>query len=367
MRYYSIKITNPESGEVVRPRSLSALQLTDTYSSYVNGRTLPGALNVELNIPLYNYATPLQGSFVRVWGVSIEELGQANNLAKHNIVIKAGMQKGLPLAKPGQAGVIVVGTIFQAFGNMIGTDRTLDMIILPPTGVGGVPLNFSFIWPKDTPLSSAIRATLQVALPGYEIKMSISADLKMSSEQTGIYTKLSDFATAIQRLTRQKLFAGFQTLSGISYKGVEITIKERTVLVYDGTEDYSKNSYSNPIKIAFEDMIGQPTWITATSINFKTVMRADISVADYIKMPEKLNSPYVLTVPGAAFPGTPARSDSAFKGVFVVQKAHHFGNFRQADAASWVTSYDAVFVPPSAATIEANNQAKINAAFNAPS
>ena len=143
-RYYAITITNPKTGEVVRPRTLAKLNLPETYTSYVNGKTLPGALNVELNIPLYNYATPRQGAWIRVWGVSNAELAQANDLNDMEIVIKGGMQKGLPLAKPAQNGVLAQGKIFQAYGNLIGVDRTLDMIIMPSVGTQTKPLNFSF-------------------------------------------------------------------------------------------------------------------------------------------------------------------------------------------------------------------------------
>lgn len=366
MRYYSIKISKPGSDEPIRPRAFASLNLPDTYTSFVNGKSLPGAMNVELNIPIFNYSTPRQGSFVRVWGVSNEELGQGNDLEGLDIIIKAGMQKGLPLAKPAQAGVIVIGTIFQAYGNMIGTDRTLDMIILPPTGIGNKPRNFSFNWPKDTPMGQAIKATLQVAMPGYEIKVAISDSLTMSSNQVGVYDKLETLAAVVSQLSRQKQFLGIKRQSGAPYSGVSITIKDKTIIVYDGTADYGKSAYGNPTKIAFEDMVGQPTWIAGSTINFKCVMRSDISVGDYIKMPEKLQSPYVLTTPGAAIPGQPSRTKSSFEGVFVVQNMHHWGNFRQVDAASWVTSFDAVFDPSPSASVEKANQAKIAAAFNAP-
>lgn len=364
MRYYSIKISKPGSSEPIRPRAFASLNLPDTYTSFVNGRSLPGALNVELNIPLYNYATPRQGAFVRVWGVSNEELGQGNDLEGLDIIIKGGMQKGLPLAKPAQAGVLVMGTIFQAYGNMEGTARTLDMILLPPTGVGGLPLNFCFSWRKNTPMADMIRSVLQTAMPSYDLKMAISDKLVMSSDATGIYSKLNDFSAAIKKLSMQKQFAGIGTLSGGPYAGVEITIKDRTLLVYDGTADYGAATAASPKQIAFEDLIGQPTWIDGTSINFKCVMRADLSVGDYIRMPSKLTSPYVLTVPGAAIPGTPARTKNSFEGTFVVQYMQHFGNFRQADAASWVTSFNAVFAVPPAQSTEQANQAKIRAAFN---
>lgn len=346
MRYYEIIITNPKTGEIIRPKGFERLRLDATYSSFVGGKTLQGALNVEFNMPLYNFATPRQGSFARVWGVSNEELSQANRLADFDITIKAGMQKGLPLAKPQQNGVIVKGKIFQAYGNAVGTDRTLDLILMPSVGSRNAPSNFSFKWPKGTPLSDALKATLQVALPDYQIKMSISADLKSAADQTGVYGSLVEFSTMVKRLSLGSQFAGIRPMGGGPYPGVEITVKDKTVLVYDRTSNYGGATESDPLAIAFEDLIGQPTWLGPATINFRCAMRADISVGDYVKLPEKMTSPYVLTSQQAAIPGSPSRNTSTFKGKFVVQYVQHFGNYRQPDAASWVTSFEAVPSPP---------------------
>ncbi len=345
MRYYDIRITKP-SGELVRSASFARLGLTNTtFTSVINGRNLPGALAVEINVPAAHYHAFEGGSYVRIWGLSIRELSQSNDLSNCRIVVKAGMSRGLPLAKPQQSGIIAQGKIFQAFGNWVGTDQSLDLQMLPAdTGTQAAPKNYSFVWQANTPLREAIETTLAAAMPGQRPTIAISDQLKMAAPQWGIFGMLQDFAKAISQLTTQSQFNGIRQLSGATYQGVKIIVKDNRVLVYDGTVDYSANTYVRPKAIAFEDMIGQPTWISPTEVNFKTVMRADVSVGDYVRLSPQLTPPYVLTSPGAAIPGAPSRNDLTFRGTFKVTRMQHFGHSRQPDAASWCTSFNAAFI-----------------------
>src|SRR5579875_2215617 len=145
MRYYSIIISDPATGQVLVPdpvtRKFTRVEpgpLAATYTSLAGnpalGVTLPGALNIELDVPVSPMSTPLAGSYLRVWGISLQEIAQWNDLQGKAIDVYAGMQKGLPLAKPQQAGLIFHGKIFQAFGNWQGTNQTLDLIINPDLG-----------------------------------------------------------------------------------------------------------------------------------------------------------------------------------------------------------------------------------------
>lgn len=355
MRYYSIEIRN--KGELIRPASLASLKLPETFASTVNGRNLPGALMVELNLLSYNYHSFEGSSYVRVWGVSLQELAQSNNLSGYDILVKAGMSKGLPLAKPSQAGIVAQGKIQQAFGNWIGTDQTLELQLLPGTGSGIGPRNYSFNWPANTPLSQAMETVLAVALPReYRVKMAISQDLKFGAAQWGTYGTLEDFAAAVFKISMMSQYQGIVPLSGGKYEGVRITIKDKTVLVYDGTQDYSTNSYNTPKQILFEDLIGQPTWMQGNELNFKCVMRADLSVGDYVKLPQGLSSPYVITTPNAAIPGAPSRNKLTFTGTFKITRMQHFGNSRQPDAASWCTVMNAALITSS---LDASNPAQV--------
>jgi hypothetical protein len=103
------------------------------------------------------------------------------------------MAKGLPLADPTQAGLLVQGTIQQAFGNWEGTNQTLDIIIIaggqgasgPSIGNPDFPGNYPFICPKGTPLANAIKNTLSTALPNLTQSINISPRLVMNSDQPG--------------------------------------------------------------------------------------------------------------------------------------------------------------------------------------
>lgn len=329
MRYYSIIITDPKSGQVLTPTSLKAAGVTgQTYTSYVNGQTLPGALNVELNVPVTSFGTPLGAGYVRVWGISIQEISQANDLAGKNIQVFAGMQKGLPLAKPAQAGLILNGMISQSFGNWVGTAQTLDLIVTAGLGTVADPKNYVHHWLKGTKLADAITATLTAAFPDYTVDVKISDELVLTETDVGFYGTPEEYAAYVEQLST--------SIIGGTYQGVKITLREKTFVVRDGTAPTS------PLQILFEDLIGQPTWIDPLTLQFKTAIRADIAIQDYVKMPPTV----VTTTAGGAQPfGSTINNNSIFQGTFQVTQLTHFGNLRQPDAESWNTTFNAVGNP----------------------
>ncbi|EBI9507420.1 hypothetical protein DLQ11_09155 [Salmonella enterica] len=91
----------------------------------------------------------------------------------------------------------------------------------------------------------------------------------------------------------------------------------------------------NPVQIEFTDLVGQPTWIQFGTVSIPCVMRSDIQVGDYIRMPKKLR-PMIQASSYSQF-----RDDSAFTGDFLVSSVRLVGNSRQPDANSWVTVIEA--------------------------
>ncbi len=355
MRYYKIKITNPKTGQIIRPAYFENSLIASnpavegsgadaSYTSYIDGINIPNALNVEIDIPVAPYAIPQPNSWLRIWGVGLSELSQATDLQDCNISIYAGMKKGLPLAKPEQSRLpIVEGKIFQPFGNWIGTAMTLELGIQPATGTVAQPINIVLDWRSGKQLGPAIKQALRTAFPRLNPpEVHISDRLVAPNDQIAPYATLTALAQYVQAFSKDRLYAGIRPMAGGEYPGVKITIRGKTILVYDGTKDFGIATFSSPIEIAFEDLIGQPTWLAPNVINFKTVMRSDLGVSDYIKMPASLITPFVQTTPAAAYSNVPSRKSSTFKGKFWIQSVHQFGNFRQADAASWVTSFNAV-------------------------
>jgi len=315
MRFYRIDITDQNTGKPIYLQSLKQ----PLSSLLPNGITNPGALTIALDVPVYPGHVGDTKSYVRIWGVGLQDIGQAMDLNGKNIVVHAGMAKGLPLANPQQAGLLVQGGIIQAYGNWIGTEQTLDLLIGPPTGSPSAPQNFTFTWQAGTPLSVAIGNTLRSALPGMKQQISISANLVLGYTETGYYESLRQFAGWVNQRTIPLLGAGSQ--------GVQIGVRGDTVVVWDGTV-----APPSIKKIAPQDLIGQPTWSQPGEVTFQTVMRADIGLQDVISLP-----PTIITQTSSSWLRFQDRT--SFTGNFTVQRIHHFGSYRQPEAASWNTTF----------------------------
>lgn len=337
MRYYAIRITDPSGNLITTPSSVPGSGFT--YTSFAGNKSLPNALQVDFDIPLAPYATPLGGAIVRIWGVSLQEISQAVQLnpkftagsdapVGFDIAIYGGMQSGLPLANPKQAGLLVQGSILQAFSNWIGTDMNLDLIVAPSFGTAAAPKNIVFNWKAGTPLSEALATTLSTAFPGVKQNIRISPNVVVNNDEVGFYPTLEQFAMYVKQVSI--------SVVGGSYQGVDIFLSNGVFEVFDHTTDVT------PKQIAFQDLIGQPTWIEDTTIQFKCAMRGDIAVGTYIRMP-----PAIVTTTAAA-PTALVNLKSTFAGSFFISLVRHVGSFRQPDAASWVSVFNATAPPVSA-------------------
>ena len=344
MRYYNLIISDPNSGKVWQPTAagdgFTQGSTGSTFSSLgSNGQTIPGALNVEFDIPVYPYHAFQGNSMITVWGVGLGMLSQAANLNGANITLAGGMQPGLPLATAAaqdkQTGILIQGTVFQAYGNWQGVNQTLHLVC-NPGAANQNDQNINWNWPAGTPLASAINQALQGAFgSSYKIDTSaISPNLILANSEQGQYTSLANFSSMIADMSLKIGTPIFGPNS--NYQGVSITIRGGTIVAYDDTKPAAVKA------IKFQDMIGQPTWIDAATVNFKVMMRADIAVGSRISFPTGVYPPYVLTSEAAAVPNAPSRSKSAFQGTFTVREIHHFANFRQSDADSWATAISAV-------------------------
>lgn len=311
MRYYKIEIRDADGGDVRR-----------SWTSWSNGRNDPGALNIELDIPVFAFASPAGTGFLRIWGVSLQDIGQASDFNGKRISVFGGMQAGLPLANAQQSGLLVEGYVFQALGNWIGTSQTLDFMIQVGSGTDAQPKNLSLNWKKGDKLSSAIGSVLKTAFPDNKQDINISDKLVFSEDQVGYYSTMTQFAQFVKKIS-------LSIVGGTDYAGVDIFQTENSFKVYDGT------TKGTPRQIDFKDLIGQPTWLSPLTIQMKNVMRADLKVGDSIIYPSS-----AITTIGAAGASPRINSKSVFQGTFQISQIRHVGNFRQKDAASWVTVVD---------------------------
>lgn len=291
-----------------------------------DGSNNPGALLVELDLPMANLFDPDNNAWVRIWGLGIAAIGNAFNLNDANISIAVGMSKGLPLANPAQQGVVVKGSIFQAFGNWQGTDQTIDLNIVAN---GAAPMQgnaFVFNWTAGTPLRVAIAQMLSIALPTMKQSISINPALVLAANETGYYTSLPQFAQYINART--------QPIIGGTYSGVQMTSDGTTVRVWDNAVAPT----NAPTAINFQDLLGQPTWIEPLTISVKLVMRGDIRLGDVITLPQSL-------VTQTQASQLRLIDKTTFSGNYLVTQIHHYGNSRQPDAASWNTTIQATPQP----------------------
>lgn len=343
MRYYSLAITRNDGslytfksiGAAAAPGVTLTSLLPSGPQSPITGLTNPAALTIEMDIGIANVTDPdnSQGAYMRIWGLGLQDLGHASDLNGLNISLSAGMARGLPLANPQQAGVIMQGQIFQAYGNWVGTSQTLDMVFYGGgAGVGSpdTPGNYPFVMPAGTTLAKAIANTLSIALPNLPPSISISPNLTLNYDVTGHYPSLATFASFVQALSQG-------IIGGTTYPGVTISITNgQAINVFDGL---GPTPISAVKAIAVSDLIGQPTWIGAQAVSVKTVLRADIHVGDQISLPQTIFTQSQAAI--QQFSSNP-QSSLTFSGIFWVSQVHHYGNSRQPDAASWTTVYQVV-------------------------
>ena len=240
-----------------------------------------------------------------------------------SISVYGGMGKGLPLANPAQAGLLVSGTINEAFGNWQGTDMTLDMYVVAGNLTGNQLANLAVEWPAGTPMADMIKKTLNLAFPGYKQQITIDPSLVLPNAETGFYGSLISFSQYVMDISRHI------KAKDTAYPGVRITMVPGNIFVVtDGT------TQTTPKQIDFTDLIGQPTWFDSANINFTCVMRADIKGGDYIQLPNTMQTSTQGSVLGT-------RDQLAFQGTFWVRSVRHVGRFRNPNGASWVTVFDA--------------------------
>ena len=214
------------------------------------------------------------------------------------------------------------GYIFQAFGNWIDTDQTLDLVIMPgaaatssnPGGIGtlAAPRNLVLNWKANQSFSDAIKSTLSTAFPGSTVTVNVNSNIVRPNDEVAFFPTLEQFSQYVRQTS-------FDIVKTAGYAGVTIVPSAGAFNVFDG----SQAQQGAQKQIAFEDLIGQPTWIEAPNISIKTVMRADLSVGDSISLPQ------TVTTNSQASLSSQVNQQVAFQGGFQIVSARHVGNFRQ--------------------------------------
>lgn len=336
MRYYDIQVLDSSGAQVKH------------WTSHPNGNQQPpdgGALKVEIdafNAGQQTGGVPLPGSFVRVWGISLDDIGQASNLNGKDLVLKGGMGVGLPLANANQAGVLVQGHIQQAFANWIGNTMTLDMLLVAGSVAAGTGAaqNFVVNWPKGQQLSTTLKSLFSTLFPTAKLNINISDSLVQAYNElhfVGTWAQLSDYLIEQSRRlmnTGPALAAQWNTPANAlsRYPGVQVHLDGDTINVFDGTTPQS------PRQITIYDLVGQPTWIGPQTIQITCVMRGDIKVGDFVTLPKTR----AVVTAASLSPYSQQRQDLIFNGTFLITRVHHVGNYKDPGPLGWVTAFDAI-------------------------
>lgn len=342
MRYYKIVLTSPTSNTDSGSSTTTTANKSLTFTTHPNGVTSApdmGALHVIMDLPITTFDQPNGAAYVEIRGVDIQTVSQASNLQGYNVKIYSGMGTGYPLAKSSQSGLTLIGTVYQAFGNWVGTDMSLNLLIQPfnEAITQETHPNFVWHWQKGQTIQDAINKCITAAMPGYTCKFSLASNLVGDHDDVGFYNDFNSIAEIILNASRSVNKAS-------DYYGIQFFVSGQTFYFFDNS------SSSSPKKIEFTDLVGQPTWLGPVSlpkIIFQTVMRSDIAMNDVITMPlfnqpgSKTLSGYGTIAPSGQSIQTP-KDRALFQGNYQITSIRHIGDSRNPDGNAWVTVFEAI-------------------------
>jgi hypothetical protein len=341
MRFYSIIITQPEIipawapskaynflAEGVTPKaekSKNPGQVVVRWDSFdlTTGDHNPNCPMVVFDIQAAPLNMPVNNSVVRIFGVPLYEIGQAWQLIGKNIAIYGGMSEGLPLANKFQAGLLAKGTIYQSFGNWVGTEQSLDLAIAP---AASLPTPITLEYKPKTPLGTMIKNTLNKYYPQLPVDMS-----QFDNSQAVIYTDNAAFRNITELCQWLAKTPG--------YKDVRI-VEQTGVFKVSNAKGREKNG-NEPRQISPLDLLGQPTWIDYATISIILVMRADIEVGTRFVLPTTM----LISPPVMQGNINRERTMGSFQGTFIANSVRHIGQNRATDAMGWATIVEAGQVP----------------------
>lgn len=339
-RFYKLTVT-PTGAD-----GASTTPTTWTNKSDDGNKAILNAQRIEFDLAVTTGATPAGGAWVRIWGPTKDQIDQAADFNGAAISLYGGMQNGLPLAtqsvQAGQPGLLISGTVFQAFGNWQGTIQTLEFVITPApldasintdparaaaaVGAPPPPQNFSFTWKQGSSLTDNVKAVLQQAYPAGSVTLSAADDITLLHDESGVFTDMRTFSSYVQGISRD--------IKGPTYSGLNITPSgDKSFLVFDNTK-----TNGSITKVTMFDLIGQVTWLTAYTVTFTTVLRSDVNIGDTVTFPPLAQAQAITTSDSQS----QARTKNTFNGNWqITEYVRHVGDSRSPEAQSWVSVFQA--------------------------
>ena len=342
MRYCKIVLSHQNTTTNTSGTTTTTGGKTLTFNTHPNGvhsAPDPGALHTIMDVPVTTFDQPNGTAYVEVRGIDIATISQASNLQGYAIKIYGGMGTGYPLAKPGQSGLLLTGVVYQAYGNWVGTEMSLNLLVQPfnaPVTTDDPP-RFVWHWSKGQDIKDAITKCVTSAMSGYTCEFNLSSTLTGTHDDVGYYSDFSSLAEVI-------LNASLSVNKTYGYNGIQFFVVGKKFYFFDNSTNATAK------KIEYPDLIGQPTWLGPVSyprIMLQTVMRADLAINDVITMPlfnqsgSSTLAGYGTIAPSSTDIQTP-KDRSLFQGNFQITSLRHIGDSRNPDGAAWVTVIEAV-------------------------
>ncbi len=308
-----------------------------------NGSFNPGAHNISFDVYVTAFDAPgEQNAWVKIDGPSLADLTQGVQFGQHfqgttlvpgyTAQLFGGMSKGLPLANPTQAGLLMTGQVVQSWGNWQGTEMSLEFLLTASSTSPLTKPKIVFNWQVGQPLSAAVAASLQGAFPGVAVNAAVNPAIITTHAEAGFYSSLLSFS----RMVRSVSLAAVNTPG---YRGVAITMQGGAFIVTDGTVAPTEQ----PKQILATDLVGQSVWVGPFTMQVKTVLRGDLTVGQIIQLPYNFGQPGTAQSTAASQSGY--RQTSTFSGLWQVLGLRHVGNFRLPAGDGWVTIIDAAVQP----------------------
>lgn len=329
MRYYLLTITDPKTGKPPVDASGNPIGPFDT--SKTPGR----GLHIEFDAMITGLDVVSSGTMLAIYGLPMDMLRQSVRLHGCQVSLIAGFQKGLPLANEFQQGEIIIGDIYSAYANWVGTNQSLNLIINPTIRrlENGKPLRISDHGKKGERLGDVLTRALSKIYSRKKIICTVNKNLILPEDSPLEYgADISSLAIAVRSLS-------IAIMRDNSYRGVGITLQSDTIRIYDNTSV----GWETPKAIQGYELIGQPTWSEPFVITFKCPLRGDLRCGDVVEMPQGMISgpSSVLMVNTSPYHALP-KDNVFFSGKFQIISVRHIGAFLVADGDAWSTVYEAI-------------------------
>lgn len=299
-----------------------------SWTSYPGGLADSSAQLIEFDAMVAPMGAPLgTGQRITVHGVSLSTLSQSQQFADlaapWSAKLTVGFRSGLPLADSSHNGVAFQGTVVQSYGNWIGTEMSLTLIV----AAGGPydlshPGNFTLLWTKGQSLADSLHSTLDPIYGASSVSITIG----------------SSYASDWNKLHRARTLGGLARWVAndtLHDDDGPITIVDSAgqIRVYDKTAPVTSHT------IDWVDLIGQPTWIAQDTLSVQLIMRGDLRVGDHLEFPKTINGNTPTSGVGLVSTQLPGMASIKFKSTFqstyLIAGLRYIGNSRSSDSSQW--------------------------------